>query len=343
MRNAAATLSDVTSFDGRVSPRGACRRIVNGLVIGLATVAAACALTAAVTMAAAWIISAALSTNPDILARPPIGAGALASAGYDVIPASAADVLGGVSTRPADSPDVTFDARWTRRTGWASTAPLVPQGRLERTGNVRSLPYPLQAPRRQPKADMAHAPDLTHVAKLATPPLPASTAERPGPARQAHDPSPSPPDPDSRTAVYDIAAHTVYLPNGVALEAHSGLGSKLDDPHSVSLRNRGPTPPNVYELALRPQLFHGVRAIRLNPVGEDHMFGRDGILAHSYMLGANGQSNGCVSFRDYPAFLHAVMRGEVDRLVVVPSLGSKSWRTALANGGSTGTVTRSRQ
>jgi hypothetical protein len=62
------------------------------------------------------------------------------------------------------------------------------------------------------------------------------------------------------------------------------------------------------------------------------MFGRDGMLAHSYMLGPNGQSNGCVSFKDYPAFLRAYLKGEVDRLVVVPHLGSTSWRTASARG-----------
>jgi hypothetical protein len=141
------------------------------------------------------------------------------------------------------------------------------------------------------------------------------------------------PEPDSHTAVYDISAHTVYLPNGEKLEAHSGLGDKLDDPRYVNLKDRGPTPPNVYELALRGELFHEVRALRLNPVGGDSMFGRDGILAHTYMLGPNGQSNGCVSFKDYPAFLHAYLRGEVDRLVVVPHLGNTSWRTASARTG----------
>jgi len=40
----------------------------------------------------------------------------------------------------------------------------------------------------------------------------------------------SPSDDDSRTAIYDIAARTVYLPNGRRLEAHSGLGSFIDDP-----------------------------------------------------------------------------------------------------------------
>ena len=34
----------------------------------------------------------------------------------------------------------------------------------------------------------------------------------------------------------------------------------------------------------------------------------------------NGQSNGCVSFKDYNAFLQAFKRGEVKRLVVVGSL-----------------------
>jgi hypothetical protein len=124
----------------------------------------------------------------------------------------------------------------------------------------------------------------------------------------------------SRTAIYDIAAHTVYLPNGQRLEAHSGLGSRMDDPRYVNLKMHGPTPPNVYELKLREAAFHGVRALRLNPIDETKMHGRAGILAHTYMLGPNGQSNGCVSFSDYQAFLNAYLRGEIQRLVVVERL-----------------------
>ena len=131
------------------------------------------------------------------------------------------------------------------------------------------------------------------------------------------------PELDSRTAIYDISARTVFLPNGQKLEAHSGLYDKMDDPKYVHVRMRGATPPNVYDLTLREQLFHGVRAIRLNPVDERKMFGRDGMLAHTYMLGPNGQSNGCVSFKDYDKFLQAFLRGEVDRLVVVPEGGTK--------------------
>ena len=141
-------------------------------------------------------------------------------------------------------------------------------------------------------------------------------------------------DADSHTAIYDIAARTVYLPNGHRLEAHSGLGSRLDDPHYVETKGQGPTPPNVYNLTLRERLFHGVRAIRLIPVDDGKMFGRDGMLAHSYMLGPSGQSNGCVSFRNYAAFLDAFLRGEVDRLVVVEHLASTtSGSTSAASGG----------
>jgi hypothetical protein len=137
----------------------------------------------------------------------------------------------------------------------------------------------------------------------------------------------------SRTAVYDISARTVYLPNGEKLEAHSGLGDKMDDPRYANIRMRGPTPPNVYDLTLREELFHGVRAIRLNPIDEGKMFGRVGMLAHTYMLGPHGQSNGCVSFRDYPKFLRAFLSGEVDRLVVVPNLGAVPSRTVRAHRG----------
>jgi hypothetical protein len=126
----------------------------------------------------------------------------------------------------------------------------------------------------------------------------------------------------SRTAIYDITSHTVYLPNGRRLEAHSGLGSHLDDPRSVTTSHIGATPPNVYDLKMRESLFHGVRAIRLIPRDDSKMYGRSGILAHSYMLGPSGQSNGCVSFSDYSAFLDAYLRGEVTSLVVVERLAS---------------------
>ena len=123
---------------------------------------------------------------------------------------------------------------------------------------------------------------------------------------------------DRSTAVYDISAHMVYLPDGTRLEAHSGLGDKLDDPRYANVRMRGVTPPHLYDLTPREALFHGVPALRLNPVGgEEAIFGRSGLLAHTYMLGPNGDSNGCVSFKDYNAFLNAYRNQGIKRLAVV--------------------------
>jgi hypothetical protein len=129
---------------------------------------------------------------------------------------------------------------------------------------------------------------------------------------------------DNLTAVYDISARAVYMPNGSRLEAHSGLGSVMDDPGHVNERNVGATPPNVYDLKLRERLFHGVEALRMVPVGTNDTLGRSGLLAHSYMLGPNGDSNGCVSIKNYDRFLSAFKNGEIKRLVVVPSLNDSA-------------------
>src|SRR5262249_24158149 len=251
-----------------------------------------------------------------------------------------------------------------------SAVPIVPEHVLERVYNVPLPPHPLAVPQSQTKPEIATVPDSTHTIKFTSAAVPASLplsnlplppkrpAEwanvplpQPNPAKHELVRSPvgqtapsvavttpqrestsstSPLDPDGHTAVYDISARTLYLPKGEKLEAHSGLGDKIDDPQYVHLRTRGPTPPNVYDLTLREKLFHGVRAIRLNPVDDSKMFGRDGILAHSYMLGSGGQSNGCVSFKNYQKFLQAFLSGEVDRLVVVPNLGSEPSRIARA-------------
>jgi hypothetical protein len=158
-------------------------------------------------------------------------------------------------------------------------------------------------------------------------PLDPAVAERRATPRLAYADPKSLLTPESHTAIYDIVAHTVYLPGGRRLEAHSGLGRFLDDPRAITQKARGPTPPNVYRLTLREQLFHGVRAIRLNPENDGKMYGRDGILAHTYMLGPSGQSFGCVSFKNYPEFLNAFLRGEIDRLVVVPRLEAPPYPT----------------
>ncbi|MDG4884213.1 tlde1 domain-containing protein [Mesorhizobium sp. WSM4884] len=122
-------------------------------------------------------------------------------------------------------------------------------------------------------------------------------------------------------AVYDISAKTVYMPDGSKLEAHSGLGSMVDQPRFVNRKNVGPTPPDTYNLSLRESRFHGVEAIRLTPTSGGNKYGRDGLLAHTYMLrGGRAESNGCVVFKDYQRFLSAYKKGKIKRLVVVPRL-----------------------
>ena len=125
---------------------------------------------------------------------------------------------------------------------------------------------------------------------------------------------------DGLTAVYDISAHAVYLPNGSVLEAHSGMGSLRDDLEHVSVPNLGATPPAVYSLKPREKDFHGVAAIRMTPTEGSDIFGRSGLLVHSYMLGPNGDSNGCISVRDYDRFLRAFNDGQFSHIAVVTSV-----------------------
>ncbi len=336
MSDTTAAFYAAPRFDGRSVPVAGLRRLVRtageGLVHGVGALAAVGVLGTIVTLGAAWIVSSVLVTNPNVQTASMRGPGMLTLA---------------LSEPPlVRTADASFEAKWARAsTGGApllalqitddtkpviaSTrapiqvaklppVPLPPQRPVEQAANI---PLPQARPHIAP-LEVAGPPIPPHPIQqlaMATPPVMEKRAALPPAALQA----PKAPETDSRTAIYDISARTVFLPNGQKLEAHSGLYDKLDDPRYVHVRMRGPTPPNVYDLTLREQLFHGVRAIRLNPVDEGKMFGRDGILAHTYMLGPNGQSNGCVSFKDYDRFLQAFLRGEVDRLVVVPEGGIK--------------------
>lgn len=132
-----------------------------------------------------------------------------------------------------------------------------------------------------------------------------------------------------RTAYYDISAGIVHLPNGERLEAHSGIGKMRDNPRYAHMTMRGPTPPGTFKLSMREKLFHGVQALRMTSVDGRHPLGRTGLLTHSYLLGPNGNSHGCVAFKNYPRFLAAFKRGEIDTLVVVPSIGNSRLASLL--------------
>jgi hypothetical protein len=123
-------------------------------------------------------------------------------------------------------------------------------------------------------------------------------------------------------AVYDISAAKVYMPDGSVLEAHSGIGKMADNPRYAHIKMNGPTPPHTYNLKMREKRFHGVEAIRMLPVDGKNKHGRDGFLAHSYLLrGGRAESHGCVAFKDYGRFLAAFKKGKVKQLVVVPGGG----------------------
>ena len=78
------------------------------------------------------------------------------------------------------------------------------------------------------------------------------------------------------------------------------ISFNVNNPAYVDRRRVGATPPNIYDLKPREKLFHGVAALRMTPVGENEMHGRTGLLVHSYLLGPNGDSNGCVSSSSVP-------------------------------------------
>ncbi len=319
----AATFPEVTPFSSGVSSLGELRRVVvRHACLGLGALVAVGVTGAVVTTAAVWIVAGALSSHSSFRAKAPLGLETIALANtqrtrIDTARLAAAYALDlARETEPARTAVATAAPR--------SVAPPRPDRVIEHTGSITLPPAaPSNSTHSPARHEIAAASGraASQVASIAPLP-PVLSAPKSSASQQAHNNAASLPVPDSRTAIYDIEAHTVYLPNGERLEAHSGIGPRMDDPKFAGQKNRGPTPPNVYDLTMREEIFHGVRAIRLNPVDDGKMFGRDGMLAHTYMLGPTGQSFGCVSFKDYPAFLRAFQKGEVARLVVVPHLGN---------------------
>jgi hypothetical protein len=308
------------------------KRALRSAATGICAVATIAIIGITAIAAAGWILSITIGGNPRIHTEAPMGPRrlAIATAEFKMAgPAPSAKMLiAEVLARAERTTPVLIDPPLVIArvdvTPLPPRRPAIPAPQVaqqvapQATQQVAQQTVPAVAPKVSPPL----APHLA-LAKPATSPI----LEKREPKVALNPPAP---ELDSKTAVYDISARTVFLPNGQKLEAHSGLGEKMDDPKYVAIRMRGPTPPNVYDLTLREQIFHGVRAIRLNPVNETAMFGRDGMLAHTYMLGPNGQSNGCVSFRDYDKFLQAFLRGQVDRLVVVPSLGKTPYHVVSA-------------
>lgn len=306
MTVAAAAFADATFDDRRFSwlgRAGAC--IARQLLLATTALAVTGVAVVGVTLTGGWLLSGSLVHRDGQPAQTRLGLRDIALApAYpsETKTASAADII----VFPPTAADI------AKPQHLADRVPL-PRVRAPEPVRPNVVPVPPEMP-----PELASLRAAQRIASLPPPPAPEPRVtsplrtDKPATAKA----------PDAHTAVYDIAAQVVYLPNGKTLEAHSGLGDLRDNPRFISTRMRGPTPPNIYDLSLREQLFHGVRAIRLIPTDEDKMFGRAGMLAHTYMLGPDGDSNGCVSFKNYEAFLQAYLHGDVDRLLVVPGNGA---------------------
>ena len=329
----ATTLSDVTSVARRIfCPVHNCHAAFRAPVISLKTLLVAAAIAASVTFGTEWMHTAYIKADINLKAEEnccvfrsvPASAGSLLDSPFAHGNALLflSEPLGSYASRQEQA-----SPRETER----SSGELIPGSQLSNRASsdedMLSVPLPRSRPfidqYRQVQSGTAPLSGIATSAKsTANPSSAASSAFLTwlknlfGQSRN----NSLPPEAVGRTAVYDIEGRVVYLPNGEKLEAHWGLGKWLDDTRYVSEKGRGPTPPNVYRLALRKALFHGVQAIRLNPIGGSNMYGRYGILAHPYMLGPDGQSNGCVSVQDYPKFLEAFQRGTSTVSLLFPLL-----------------------
>src|SRR5262249_8674856 len=150
---------------------------------------------------------------------------ALASAGETILPR--VDTRAGttvlVKTMPADEPAMPPVAavEVLRKRGWPDRPSAPPKAPAAIAAGLAPAPKRSAEPEDKvalaAPAKLAYAkPDLDVL-----PSVPAPLSITPGPVRSAR---------DIRTAVYDIEAHTVYLPSGRKLEAHSGLGEYMDNP-----------------------------------------------------------------------------------------------------------------
>lgn len=328
-----ALVQSVPYFDARAIRMPDYRALLRVLVTGIAGTATAFGLVAVVTVSAAWMVTLGLSRHPNgpyAQAKPTLRELALSNSAPMLLgPARMPQIVD--NPLPAALAEADQAAQIRR----SLAVPFIPIPTIAAAGSGAS-PEPARA-----VAEAVPLPLVRPRVPVSAPPVQLASASPEMPAlkertvpRQASLPpvihNPVLPPPGSRIALYDISGHTVYLPDGRRLEAHSGVGGRMDDPSQIAVKMRGPTPPNIYRLTMRETLFHGVRAIRLNPTDYGKMFGRDGMLAHTYMLGASGQSNGCVSFKNYNVFLQAYLDGEIDRMVVVRTLSDAPARLADA-------------
>ena len=234
--------------------------------------------------------------------------------GYAAVP-SAPEMMAAADPREEPFQELLSEPRAEDHATLPSDGP-VPDRKPQAKPRVERVPAP-EAPAVAESREKPKKKTLMNMLAYAKPDNPVTTDDGAGGIFQRKN---SLPGPGSRIAVYVIEDAVVHMPTGEKLRAHSGRGHMRDNPKFVHVKNMGPTPPNVYKLRMREARFHGIEAIRMNPVGDAKMYNRDGFLTHTYLLRRRGDSSGCVVFEDYNRFLNAFKRGHVHTLIVVPSM-----------------------
>ncbi len=115
---------------------------------------------------------------------------------------------------------------------------------------------------------------------------------------------------DRFTAVYDLMAHTVFLPDGSRLEAHSGLGPLGTIP-PMSWKRTGARRRrmNMNSRCARACSTACRRCGSIPSAGRMRSMAAPGCSPTPTCWGPDGDSNGCVSFKNYDAFLAAFQSG----------------------------------
>lgn len=130
---------------------------------------------------------------------------------------------------------------------------------------------------------------------------------------------------DRQTAVYDISAHTVYLPDGTRPEAHPAR-PKLDDRACCVRRDDWKvTPPHIYESRRRAKRCSMAcsRLVAHAIGGEDKIFGCRPPRITTYMLGSNGDPMAVCRSRITAAVFNAYRNHGIRRLAV-PAGGGRA-------------------
>ena len=244
--------------------------------------------------------------------------------GFAVAAVGLAGFLVTLTSRPAPAPKTAAAALPALEaapplTAAASNSREQAIGSEERLARLEPPPIQIGVPQ-EDNLEIVPPPGSSPLVELQPSPREATPPMVPAPLPPSRPPELAPPiNPptsyDQSTAVYDISAHTVYLPSGMRLEAHSGLGDRIDDPRFVDERDHGATPPGVYQLTLRESLFHGVQALRLN---------RSAAGSPSIASGCRHPTRRARmaferlrALKTYDVFLRAFQSGEVKRLAVV--------------------------